>query len=352
MDFDVVIATRNRPEALALSIPLILGQSRQPEKLIIIDSSDHHEPVAQVVAEATAGWDGTVIVEHSGRGAAYQRNRGLRHVEAEVVLFPDDDSLFHPGVADAMMRAYELDTEHRIAAVCAADATEPPGTIRTDSTYDMTARQKIDARTARLRRRVERVIGAPKPNHYLGALLMARAAPLSWFDAENCVLVEYMTGYRMSFRTEVIRASPFDEVLENYSLSEDVDASFAAARRGLLVGARNARIYHHRFPGGRADPYTYGVIQVLNRSYVALKHVHDARLSPGQADDVRKVVQRFGHALMLMAMTSLHKSAGRERLRGVLAAQRGVRAMLNAPREELACIYKEVEADALARRTQ
>jgi hypothetical protein len=28
LTFDTVIATRNRPEALALSIPLILGQSR------------------------------------------------------------------------------------------------------------------------------------------------------------------------------------------------------------------------------------------------------------------------------------------------------------------------------------
>jgi glycosyltransferase involved in cell wall biosynthesis len=99
LDFDVVIATRNRPQALALSIPLILGQSRQPRKLIVIDSSDDHAAVAKVVGETTAGWGGTVIVEHSGPGAAYQRNRGLVHVESEIVLFPDDDSLFHPGTS-------------------------------------------------------------------------------------------------------------------------------------------------------------------------------------------------------------------------------------------------------------
>ena len=67
-----------------------------------------------------------MIVEHGGRGAAYQRNRGLDHVESEVVFFPDDDSLFHPGTSEAIMRAYELDTEGRIAGVCAADALEPP----------------------------------------------------------------------------------------------------------------------------------------------------------------------------------------------------------------------------------
>ena len=46
LDFDVVIATRNRPQALELSIPLILGQSRQPKKLIVIDSSDDQTRVA------------------------------------------------------------------------------------------------------------------------------------------------------------------------------------------------------------------------------------------------------------------------------------------------------------------
>ena len=50
----MVIATRNRPEALALSIPLILGQSRKPRKLIVIDSSDDHAPVAEAVAETVA----------------------------------------------------------------------------------------------------------------------------------------------------------------------------------------------------------------------------------------------------------------------------------------------------------
>ena len=46
LGFDIVLATRNRPEALALSIPLMLSQSRQPGRLIVIDSSNDHAPVA------------------------------------------------------------------------------------------------------------------------------------------------------------------------------------------------------------------------------------------------------------------------------------------------------------------
>ncbi|MGF6862350.1 hypothetical protein ABIE69_002936 [Rhodobacteraceae bacterium MBR-64] len=62
LTFDTVIATRNRPEALALSIPLILGQSRQPEKLIVIDSSDDHHAVKSVVEKAVRDWPGEVIL--------------------------------------------------------------------------------------------------------------------------------------------------------------------------------------------------------------------------------------------------------------------------------------------------
>jgi glycosyltransferase involved in cell wall biosynthesis len=357
LDFDVVIATRNRPEALALSIPLVLGQSRQPRKLIVIDSSDDHARVAETVAEAVdkaragPGWSGKVVVEHSGRGAAYQRNRGLAHVEAEVVFFPDDDSLFHPGTSEAIMRAYELDTDGRIAGVCAADALDPPAGALAGARYQMTRVHKQESRALRLRNRLERRFDALSPTHYLGGLLKARFEPLDWFEAENCVLVEYMTGYRMSFRTAVIRANPFDETLRFFGLVEDPEASFAAMRHGALVGARNARIYHHKFPGGRGDPFWLGLVGVLNRSYVVLKHVHDAGLAPAEAERVRRVLRRFGRLKVLSCLTRLHRGSGRDELRGTLAALDGVKVMLDTPRADLPRVFTEIHERIQARRS-
>jgi glycosyltransferase involved in cell wall biosynthesis len=356
LDFDVVIATRNRLEALALSIPLILGQSRQPRKLIVIDSSDDHAPVAETVAAAVekaraeGGWNGTVVVEHSGRGAAYQRNRGLAHVESEVVFFPDDDSLFHPGTSEAIMRAYELDTDGRIAGVCAADSPEPPPGALTGARYQMTRAHRQESRTLRLRNRLERRFDALSPTHFLGELLKARFQPLPWFEAENCVLVEYMTGYRMSFRTAVIRANPFDETLRLFGLVEDPEASFAAMRHGALIGARNARIYHHKFPGGRGDPFWLGLVGVLNRSYVVLKHVHDAGLSPAEAERVRRVLRQFGRLKVLGCLARIHQRRARDELRGVLAALDGVKIMLDTPREDLPRVFTEIHERIQARR--
>jgi glycosyltransferase involved in cell wall biosynthesis len=342
LDFDVVIATRNRPQALELSIPLILGQSRQPEKLIVVDSSDDHAAVSETVAKVTAGWTGTVIVEHTAPGSAFQRNRGLAHVEAAVVIFPDDDSLFHPGTCEAIMRAYELDTEGRIAGVCAADAPEPPPGVLADAKYEMTAAHRHRAWMTRCRRRLKLDFDWWRPLLHLGALRKARLEPLGWFEAENCVFVEYMAGYRMSFRTAVIRANPFDETLTHYAAGEDWDANLAATRHGALVGARNARVYHHRFPGGRGDPYTLTRKEVLNCTYVTLKHVYDAGLGPAEAKRVRWLVRLYYCRLMVLSrLPRLHRRSSREELRGVLAAGEGVKAMLNASRDELAQTYSE-----------
>jgi hypothetical protein len=49
MEFDIVLPTRNRQMALQLSIPLMLSQSRLPLHFIVVDSSDSHSEVRQLV---------------------------------------------------------------------------------------------------------------------------------------------------------------------------------------------------------------------------------------------------------------------------------------------------------------
>jgi hypothetical protein len=195
---------------------------------------------------------------------------------------------------------------------------------------------------------------AASPTAYLGKLLRARydrpdRRP-GWLEEENCVLVEHMTGYRMTFRTAAIRARGFDEALTAYAVNEDRDASFAAMRHGCLAAALHARIYHHKFPSGRGDAYALGMMQVLNRCYIALKHVHDAGLTPAEAREARRRVRQLCRIKVLTSLPLLGRQSGREKLRGVLAAASGVRAMLDAPREDLPRIYSETQGRILARR--
>jgi len=342
LSFDVVIATRNRPEALALSIPLILGQSRQPEKLIVVDSSQDHAPVADTVAQATQGWPGQVIVEHSGPGLPFQRNIGLAHVTADVVIFPDDDSLLYPGAAQAIMSIYERDKDAVVTGVCGVPAGRPPEGAIPDGSYTMSKELVREDRTRRWRNRIQTRFSALKPSLYLGQMLSNRHPVPDWIAADDRLsVVAHMTGFRMSFRSAAIKKTGFDDALQGYALSEDIDASLAVARHGLLIGARDAEIYHHRFPGGRGNGFNLGAIGILNRVYIALKHTSDAELSADETTGLRTRLRWFVHLSRLNALIRSRSEFGRDRRRGTFAAAAQIKGMLTASRADLADQYRK-----------
>lgn len=344
LTFDVVIATRNRPDALALTIPLLLSQSRLPEKLIVIDSSDDHAPVAKVVAETTAGHPVEIIVEHSEKGLTRQRNRGLAHVTADIVFLPDDDSLCHPGTTAAIMDIYERDTDRLVAGVNPADAPEPPPGVLDGAAYQMSEAHRRMARTVRLRTRLGRAMTDLKPHFVIGNILVGRAPDLPWLDQMNAVKVEWLTGYRMSFRSDVIKAVGFEEVFGGHALFEDIDASFAAARFGQLIGARNGRIYHHRFPSGRGNRYMLSAMAVVNLTYLIAKHGADLNLTPAERRQARaKTVSHYRLRLLKALAQSLRDPGARDDLRGLRAARPEMDRLFAVPRDSLAQTYLDAK---------
>lgn len=121
MDYDVVIATRNRLGALKLSVPLILNQEQAPRRLIVVDASDDIKAVRQFMNQVANRQEVDFEVLFSKPNLPYQRNLGLARVISPVVIFPDDDSLWWPGVAKSIMRIYERDTAGDIGGVCARE---------------------------------------------------------------------------------------------------------------------------------------------------------------------------------------------------------------------------------------
>lgn len=340
LTYDAVIATRHRIEALALSIPLLLGQSRPPARLIVIDSSDDHAPVVQAVQQACSGWGGELIIEHSAPGLPHQRNCGLRHVTAPVVLFPDDDSLLLPEAAAAIMAIYDRDHEDRIAAVCAGEAMTPPAGMDLKTSDWMSAAHRREAGWRRSRNWLEKRLSVLKPQLYLGGVFAARPVP-DWLADLDGVPVEYMTGFRMSFRTAAIRETGFDEALGGYALDEDIDASFSAARSGLVVAARQARIYHHRFPGGRGDGARLGRMEILNRLYIGLKHASHDDVAIEVKTGMRWRLKGFVFVKLLVALSGARSAYGRARMRGAFAAARASAPIWRAHgAHELAAAYR------------
>jgi glycosyltransferase involved in cell wall biosynthesis len=340
LDYDLVIATRNRPHALKLSVPLLLQQSIPPKRLIIADASDEPGPVRQVVEELCAGAKSELIFLECTRGLTRQRNRGLQEVKAPVVMFPDDDALAFPGVAENIMRAYELDTDGALGGVCAAWASELPAAVGDKLTYKMNRGDKIKLAVSAYRKRIEAWL-FPNP-FFVHGREQWRVRPVpEWLKRENVVQVEWMTGLCMSYRTELIRERRFDETLEGYGLFEDVEASFKISHTHLIVGANKAQLFHYRMPGKRGRGVEMGATQLLNRAYIVCKH------SP-KGSAARRLLRRYAWYKLLLYSLESYTAFGRDRVRGGWRGLRGTRVLMNTPEAELAERYKELREKSIA----
>jgi hypothetical protein len=131
----------------------------------------------------------------------------------------------------------------------------------------------------------------------------------------------------MSFRTEVIRQFGFDETLTNYSLNEDIDASFHAWRFGRVVAAQKALVFHHRAPGARDNGFTLGVTGMLNVAYVISKHA-----PPGDAS--RAAFERYFWYRMSLYTLGITTRFGRDRFLGARTALPLARKLAKTPPSE------------------
>lgn len=105
----VVIPVHNRAQMVAQTVRDIMAQTRKPEAVVLVDnaSTDGTEQVLRTLARECEdiGIPATVLSEPTP-GACAARNRGLRAVDTEWVMFFDSDDAMAPRhIADAMAEA-------------------------------------------------------------------------------------------------------------------------------------------------------------------------------------------------------------------------------------------------------
>jgi len=339
MDYDVVIATKNRPEALRLSIPLILGQEHPPKKLIIVDASDEHQLIRRAVKKVVGACPVELVILNSQPNLARQRNIGLKYVEAPVVMFPDDDSLWFPGYAEAIMHVYERDAHGDIGGVGGVGVKEMPSESSPiiDKSYNVHKYDRFARQIDRFHNKMEEVI-CPNPFVVHGQKCWSMRLMPDWLGEENAVPVEYIVGYRMSFRTDAIRKSGFDEDMGyhiGWAVYEDVDACFSVMRDKLCIVAHDAKVYHHKFPSKRAGGFKLGFFHIFNQVYVISKYAQ-----PGSA--ACNALKRYATNKLLQYAFGICSKFGRQRMRGARLALKYMRELLEAPQGELRQRYLEL----------
>ncbi|MCV6598764.1 MAG: glycosyltransferase [Mangrovicoccus sp.] len=340
LSYDIVMATRNRPDVVELSLPLLLAQSRPPERIIIVDSSDDETPIRRLAEHADAGSDVPVEYMRAPAGLTLQRNIGIRAARADVIIFPDDDSLFYEDTAAQIMAIYDADIDGVITGVAGRGVDRAPLNISGDlNAYEAEKTSALRSALKGTRQQLKEIFGFANPFVATGRVLNRKYPRPSWLGARYADVVPYMTGYRMSFRREALAKFGFDETLKKYGWFEDIDASYGAMREGLVVMANKARVYHHRVAGARGNGHRIGQWAILNRGYVVMKHVH---AHPEKFPHPRREARRLhiycrlrGLAYTLIGVSEF----GRDRARGARGALPMLRTLTSAPANELTQIY-------------
>ncbi len=351
LEFDIVLATRNRQQILQLSIPLMLAQDRLPRRFIVVDSSDDHSATRRAVEDVFNRAETSVqlvILESPTAGSSYQRNIGLQCVASPVVIFPDDDVLWYPGTADALMRIYEKDVDRAVGCVAASvSLTCPPGVFTSiKAPYQLELRDRVARKLRKVWEPIEgRVFSDPINPGSSWMAVWGSKTPPAWLREEDAELCGPVFGYRMSFRTEVIRSlGGFDERLGRYSMFEDSDASLGSLRKHLNVSARRAEVFHYRVPGGRVSGSEFGTMAILNRTYVVCKH----SLPRSTA---RQKLKRYLYYKTVRYAFQTYTNYGRGRFWGAFHALPDAQRLIGTPIEDLPNRYVKARTNLVERST-
>ena len=344
MNYDIVLATRNRRSVLNVSIPLMLSQSRQPTNFILVDSSDDHQSIARSVREIFSAFRGQTVLKliESKPGTAVQRNVGLNYVESEIVMFPDDDALWYPGYAESIMSIYEMDREQLIGGVPGDQANTPPPTasIQASLPYSMTLRDRINLLFSKPLRRLE-LLPFMRETAFLEGDNKIRGKPVpKWLEEKNAQLVGPMTGFTMSFRKSSIVVHKFDENLGRYALFEDYDASLQVMETKIIVKAKGAKVFHYKSPEKRTNGFEWGTIMILNRAYIICKAA-----PPGSS--ARRYLIPYSVYKCIRYLAQCQSSYGRQRFKGAFYALRHVRGLLSSPPEGLVAAFLGAREECL-----
>src|ERR671914_1495885 len=106
-DTAFIIATRNRPDELLVTIESLVRQTVLPAELCIVDSSDE-TPVRAKIEELCEEVGLSLDYHHPApRGLTVQRNIGIDRTDGDPVFFIDDDVWLAPDCHQQVLAEYE-----------------------------------------------------------------------------------------------------------------------------------------------------------------------------------------------------------------------------------------------------
>jgi glycosyltransferase involved in cell wall biosynthesis len=248
----VIIPTGNRAAVLRRTIESLAAQSAQPQRILLVDASGDLVTRSLCAERPVRGLATEVIwLPAEIKGAASQRNQGLRELECSVIGFFDDDILFEPDCIARLWRALHSDNSlGGVNAMIINQRYQPPG---------------------RVSRLMFRCMGGRWEASYAGRVLgpAVNLLPEDHNELPEVVPVEWLNSTCTFYRRAALPEPPFPSHFTGYSIMEDLTLSLTVARRWRLANARTARIFHDSQSGEhKSDAVATSRMELVNRHYV------------------------------------------------------------------------------------
>jgi GT2 family glycosyltransferase len=247
-----IIATRNRPDELTVTVESLCGQSVLPGELCIVDSSEQtpaRARIEQLCARAGIALD---YLHPAPRGLPRQRNVGLDRTSGDPVFLIDDDVFLAPDCHEKVLAEYAR-WGPELGGVRAAPmrpARPPRASVWWRKLFG---------------------IGAWWPE------ASGRVRKGFWLEgtSESAGVrrQEAFVGYFMSYRRAVFSQERFDEALSGYASQEDIDFSYRVSRRYVLVQTPQARCDHFKTGTDRLPAHQLERMKLANHFYLFRKNM-------------------------------------------------------------------------------
>ena len=238
------------------------------------------------------------------------------------------------------MRIYERDADGRIGSVSGSVSMSPPTSVlKRKLPYRLRWEDSFTAS--------HRCMANPFAGFFHDPILDECSSrlngwdPPDWLNEEEAALSVDFSGFKASFRTDVVRNLEYDEILGRYSLFEDRELLLRMMVTHMPVCAARARVFHYRSAERRTGGIEWGVITVLNRTYIVCKYSKPRSRN-------RRELKKYCYYKSARFLARSGTVEGRNRVIGTWRALKHITRFLGAPPEMLSQIYTDARERCLA----
>ncbi len=247
----VVICTKNRLDDLVRCLDSLSRQTRAPQELIIVDSSDIPLQQEQLFLDhfnAECFPASNLKYIHTTPGLTRQRNIGVQHATGKIIYFFDDDVVLEKEYLSVMHAAFEVNPAYAGGMGTITNIAPLSWRYRLFRTFFFLQRT------------------------YSSGLFTFSGMPTHPYGTPDFKHVESLGGCCMAFKKEILREYPFDESFSGYAFMEDSDISRRISFSRSLFFNPKARLAHFESGTARDKIGDSSAMFTFNYSYLFFKY--------------------------------------------------------------------------------